>query len=157
MCLQKRCLDPLTARYFSTELFIRALKVGCPLGDKALELQGGVTLRLKVGARFILASSCALRGDHGGLQRDSLKWALEKANVAKALDQFSPERGELRTFIAVGQYNEGLVRPRGLTAYPLAQGPNTITVESFLRHQHDLDDPLEIVHHFWYRVAYHRP
>jgi hypothetical protein len=57
--------------------------------------------------------------------------------------------------IVIGQYNEGLVRPRWLTAHPVLQNADIIAVERLLRHQYDFDDPLEILYDFLDRFADH--
>ena len=53
----------------------------------------------------------------------------------------------------VGQHDKGLIRPRWLTAHPVFENADVIAVECLLRYKHDLDDPLEILHHFLKRVA----
>jgi hypothetical protein len=89
------------------------------------------------------------------LQRYGLQRALEKADVAKAPDQFPPKFGKPRTFIVIGQDDKGLVRPRRLTAHPVLQQADVIAVQSLLCHQHRLDDAFQIVHHFPCSVADH--
>ena len=55
----------------------------------------------------------------------------------------------------VRQDDKGLIGPRWLTANPVLQNADLIAVERFLRHEHDLNDPLQILYQFLQRAADH--
>ena len=60
---------------------------------------------------------------------------------------------KLGTFIMFGQHDKGLIRPLRLTAHPVLK--NIFAVQRLLRYEHDLDDALQMVHHFPHCVAHH--